>query len=239
QYSRQKLTGDLDALKSFYMNRGYLDFNIDSTQVSITPDKTDIYITINLTEGEKYTVSDVKFGGDMLIPESELRALVKIKAGDEFNREKLTDSTKAITDRLSRDGYAFANANAIPDIDKDKRTAAFTIMIDSGRRVYVRRINVVGNTKTRDEVVRREMRQLEGAFYDSDKIQKSKTRLERTDYFTDVEVDSPPVPGTSDQVDVNVKVKEKSTGTILFGLGFSQAAKVVVQTSVSQSNFLG
>ena len=239
QYSRQKLQGDLDSLKSFYMNRGYLDFNVESTQVSITPDKRDIYITVNITEGNKYTVSDIKFGGEMLVPEVELRALVKIKSGDEFNREKLNDTTKAITDRLGRDGYAFANANAVPEINKDKNLVAFTIMIDPGRRVYVRRINVVGNNKTRDEVVRREMRQLEGAFYDGEKIQKSKQRIERTAYFTDVEVESPPVTGTSDQVDVTVRVKEKSTGAFLFGLGFSQASKVVLQTSVSQSNFLG
>ena len=239
QYSRQKLQGDLDSLKSFYMNRGYLDFNVESTQVSITPDKKDIYITVNITEGEKYTVSDIKFGGEMLIPEEELRSLLKIKSGEEFSREKLNDSTKAITDRLGRDGYAFANANAVPEINRDKNQASFTIMIDPGRRVYVRRINVVGNTKTRDEVIRREMRQLEGAFYDSEKIQKSKERIDRTAYFTDVEVESPPVVGTSDQVDVNVRVKEKSTGAFLFGLGFSQASKIVLQTSISQSNFLG
>jgi outer membrane protein insertion porin family len=239
QYSRQKLTADLDTLKSFYQNRGYLDFNIDSTQVSITPDKKDIYITVNISEGEKYTISDIKFGGELLLSEPELRSLLQVKVGQEFDREKMVASTKAITERLGRDGYAFANANAIPDINKEARTAAFTIMIDPGRRVYVRRINVSGNTKTRDEVIRREMRQLEGAFYDSSKIQNSKTRLERTNYFNDVEVDSPPVPGTSDQVDVDVRVKEKSTGALLFGLGFSQAAKVIVSTSVSQSNFLG
>ena len=173
QYSRQKLSADLETVRSYYLNRGYLDFNIDSTQVSITPDKRDIYITINVTEGDKYTVSDVKLGGELLLPEAELMRLVAIKPGESFSREKLADSTKGSPTGSGNEGYAFANANAVPDVDKDKRTVAFTIMIDPGRRVYVRRINVVGNTKTRDEVIRREMRQLEGSFYDGQRIQES------------------------------------------------------------------
>ena len=148
QYSRQRLAGDLETLRSYYLNRGYLDFKIDSTQVSITPDKRDIYITVNVTEGEKYTVSDVKLAGQMIVPEAELRKLIKIKPGDVFSREVLTETTKAITERLGNDGYAFANANAVPEIDKAKRTVAFTILIDPGRRVYVRRILVSGNTRT-------------------------------------------------------------------------------------------
>lgn len=239
QYSRQKLQGDLEALRSHYLNRGYLDFNIDSTQVSITPDKRDIYITLNLTEGEKYTVTDVKLGGDLLISEAELRKLITLKPGDIFSREKLNESTKAITDRLGRDGYAFANASGVPEIDRDKRTAAFTIRIDPGRRVYVRRINVGGNTRTRDEVIRREMRQLEGAFYDTDKIQQSKRRLGRTGYFTDVDVETPPVQGTSDQVDVAVTVKEKPTGAVMLGVGVSSTEKLVASASVQQENVLG
>ena len=183
QYSRQKLSADLETIRSHYLNRGYLDFNIDSTQVSITPDKRDIYIVVNLTEGEKYTVSSVKLGGELLLPEPELMRLVTIKPGEPFSREKLADSSKKITERLGNEGYAFANANAVPDVDKEKRTVAFTIMIDPGRRVYVRRINVVGNTKTRDEVVRRELRQLEGAFYDGQKLQDSRKRVDRLGYF--------------------------------------------------------
>ena len=239
QYSKQKLSGDLESLRSHYLNNGYLEFNIDSTQVSITPDKKDIYITINLTEGEKYTVSEVKLGGEMLLPEAELRSLIQLKPGETFSREKLSGSTKKITDRLGNEGYAFANANAVPELDKAAKRVALTIMIDPGRRVYVRRINISGNTRSRDEVIRREMRQFEGAYYDGDKIQKSKQRLERTAYFSEVDVDTPAVPGTSDQVDVNFKVKEKSTGSIMIGAGFSSTEKVVLSGSVTQQNIFG
>jgi outer membrane protein insertion porin family len=239
QYSRQKLQGDLESLRSFYLNSGYLEFNIDSTQVSITPDRRDIYITVNITEGEKYEVSDVKFGGDLIVPEAELRSLVTVKPGETFSREKLTDSTKAITDRLGRDGYAFANVNANPDIDKEKRKVSFTFLIDPGRRVYVRRINVSGNSRTRDEVIRREMRQLEGSFFDSQKLQLSKQRIDKTGYFSEVEIETPAVAGTTDQVDVNVRVKEKPTGAILLGVGFSSVDKFIVQASVQQANFFG
>lgn len=239
QYSRQKLTADLETLRSYYSNRGYLDFNIESTQVSITPDKRDIYITINISEGEKYTVTGVKLGGDLLLPEAELTKLVTLKAGEPFSREKLAESTKAIAERLGNLGYAFANANAVPVVDKEKRTVAFTIMIDPGRRVYVRRINIVGNTKTRDEVIRREMRQLEGSFYDNQKLQLSKRRVDKLDYFSEVELETEPVGGTTDQVDVTIKVKEKPTGSVLVGVGFSSADGVILQASVSQSNIFG
>ncbi|HKW39078.1 MAG TPA: outer membrane protein assembly factor BamA [Burkholderiales bacterium] len=239
QYSRQKLQGDLETLRSFYLNNGYMEFNIDSTQVSITPDRRDIYITVNITEGEKYKVTEVKFSGDLLIPESELRPLVTVKPGETFSREKLTDSTKAITDRLGREGYAFANVNANPEIDKEQRTVKFTFLVDPGRRVYVRRINVSGNSRTRDEVVRREMRQLEGAFFDSQKLQLSKQRIDKTGYFSEVEVETPAVPGTTDQVDVNVRVKEKPTGAFLVGVGFSSVDRLILQASVQQANFFG
>ncbi|HEY6239907.1 MAG TPA: outer membrane protein assembly factor BamA [Burkholderiales bacterium] len=239
QYSRQKLQADLESLRSYYLNNGYLEFNIDSTQVSITPDRRDIYITANITEGEKYKVLNVKLGGDLLVPESELRSLITLKPGDTFSRERLTESTKAITDRLGRDGYAFANVNANPDIDKEKREVSFTFLIDPGRRVYVRRINVVGNTRTRDEVVRREMRQLEGSFFDSQKLQLSKQRIDKTGFFSEVDVETPAVPGTTDQVDVTVRVKEKPTGAIMLGLGFSNIDKVILQASVQQTNFFG
>jgi outer membrane translocation and assembly module TamA len=147
QYSKQKLSGDLETLRSYYLNNGYLEFNIDSTQVSITPDKKDIYITINLTEGEKYTVAEVKLGGEMLLPEAELRRLIQLQPGETFSRERLNESTKKITDRLGNEGYAFANANAVPELDQSAKRVALTIMIDPGRRVYVRRINISGNTK--------------------------------------------------------------------------------------------
>jgi len=239
QYSKQKLSGDLETLRSHYLNNGYLEFDIESTQVSITPDKKDIYITVNITEGEKYTVSDVRLGGELLLPEAELRQLVQLKPGETFSRQKLNESTKKITDRLGNEGYAFANANSVPELDKAEKRVALTIMIDPGRRVYVRRINVSGNTRSRDEVVRREMRQLEGAYYDGDKIQKSKARLDRLGYFTEVDVDTPPVPGTSDQVDVNFKVKEKPTGAIMIGAGFSSTESLILSGSITQDNIFG
>ncbi|MGE5638672.1 MAG: outer membrane protein assembly factor BamA [Clostridia bacterium] len=239
RYARDKLSADLETLRSFYQNRGYLDFNIESTQVSITPDRQDIYLTINISEGEKYTVSSIDLGGQMLVPKEELEKLIQLKPGDVFSREKLAKSTKAISDRLGNDGYAFANANAVPDVDKEKHTVAFTIVVDPGRRVYVRRINVVGNNKTRDEVVRRELRQLEGAFYDASRIQLSKRRIDRTQYFDAVDVETQPVEGSPDQVDVNYAVKEKPTGALLLGAGFSTVEKLILQASISQSNVFG
>jgi outer membrane protein insertion porin family len=239
QYSKQRLGADLETLRSFYQNRGYLDFNVESTQVSITPDKKDIYITINVLEGEKYTVTEVKLDGQMLVPREELEKLVRVKPGEVFSRQRLTESTKAITDRLGNEGYAFANASAVPQIDKDKRTVAFSIVVDPGRRVYVRRINVAGNTRTRDEVVRREMRQLEGAYYDASKIQLSKTRVDRTQYFKDVNVETAPVAESADQVDVNFTVEEKPTGSLLLGAGFSTVDKLVVSGAITQANIFG
>jgi len=239
QYSRQKLTADIETLRSHYQNRGYLDFNVDSTQVSITPDRRDIYIRINISEGEKYIVSDVQLSGQMLVSKPELEKLVKIRAGEVFSRERLVESTKAIADRLGNEGYAFANASAVPQVDKEKRTVAFTIVIDPGRRVYVRRINVAGNIQTRDEVVRREMRQLEGAYYDASKILLSKSRIDRTDYFKDVNVETVPVAQNPDQVDVSFRVEEKPTGALMLGAGFSSVDRFVVSGSVSQSNAFG
>ncbi|MGH8686833.1 MAG: outer membrane protein assembly factor BamA [Burkholderiales bacterium] len=239
QYSRQRLSGDLETLRSYYLDRGYLDFTIESTQVSITPDRRDIYITINVTEGEKYTVSEVKIAGHTLVPEAELAKLVQLKPGDVFSRQKLVQSQKAIGERLGNDGYAFANANAVPKIDRDKRTVAFTILVDPGRRVYVRRINVVGNSKTRDEVVRREMRQLEGAYYDASKIQLSRQRIDRTQFFNEVGVETAPVEGHPDEVDVTYSVEEKSTGAISLGVGFSTVDRFIVSASVTQPNVFG
>ena len=239
QYSKQKLTADLETLRSFYFNRGYLEFNLESTQVSITPDKKDIYITATIREGQKFTVSEVRMGGNTILPASELLKLVELKAGDVFNGEKLSSSTKKIQERLGNEGYAFANANAAPEIDRTNQTVAFTILIDPGRRVYVRRVNVSGNTRTRDEVVRRELRQIEGAYYDGEKIGASKKRLDRLGYFAETTVETPAVSGTPDQVDVNIRVTEKPTGQLLLGAGFSSAEKVVLQTSISQANVFG
>jgi outer membrane protein insertion porin family len=239
QYSKQKLSGDLETLRSYYLDRGYLEFNVESTQVSISRDKQDIYITINVTEGEKYSVSSVKLAGQMLVPEEDLIRLVKIKPGETYSREKLSESTKAIGERLGNEGYAFANVNAAPEMNKEKHEVAFTIFVDPGRRVYVRRINVTGNTRTRDEVVRREMRQLESSWYDGEKINKSRTRVDRLGYFDEVTLETPAVPGTTDQVDVNVNVKEKPTGALMLGAGFSSTEKVVLSGSIQQDNLFG
>ena len=239
QYSKQKLTADLETLKSFYMNQGYLEFAIDSTQVSISPDKQDIYITVNVTEGEKYTISDVKLAGELQVPEAELTPLILINKGDVFNRQKITETSKAIGDRLGNEGYAFSNVNAIPEINKVDHTAAFTFFVDPGKRVYVRRINLTGNTRTRDNVLRREVRQLESAWYAGDKINRSKERLDRLQYFDSVDVETPAVAGTTDQVDVNINVTEKSTGSIQFGAGLSSNEGVVLGITVNQPNFLG
>ena len=239
QYSKQKLSGDLEKLKSFYLNRGYLEFSVDSTQVSITPDKEKIYITVNITEGPVYTVSDIKFAGDLKITEAEMRSLLLFKAGETFSRQKVVDSVKRMTDRLGNDGYSFANINPVPELDKEKRTAVFTFFVDPGRRVYVRRINVQGNSRTRDEVVRREMRQLEAGWYSIDKINRSKERLERTGFFEEVTVETPPIAGTNDQVDLNVTVKERNTGSLQFGVGYSAYDRLTLSASVSQANIFG
>ncbi|MEW6589987.1 MAG: outer membrane protein assembly factor BamA [Pseudomonadota bacterium] len=239
QYSKARLGGDIEALRSFYLNRGYLEFNVESTQVSISPDKQGIYITVNITEGPQYKVSDVKLAGQMLVPEAELQKLITVKPGEIFVRDRLTESTKKIGERLGNDGYAFANVNAVPELDKDKNTVAFTLFVDPGRRVYVNRVNVAGNTKTRDEVVRREIRQMEGAYYDAEKINRSRDRINRLDYFSEVNVETPAVPGTTDQVDVNVSVAEKSTGNVMLGAGFSSSEGLILSGSISQANVFG
>lgn len=239
KYSKQKLSGDLERLRNFYQDQGFLEFNIDSTQVSITPDKERIYITVNLTEGKKYTVTDYKLAGTFVVPEKELKELVSIKPGSVFSRKEVTGTTKKITDRLANDGYAFANVNAIPEVDKEKSQVFFTFFIDPGRRVYVRRINFSGNVVTRDEVLRREMRQFEGGWYDAAKIERSRVRLQRLGFFDDVNVETPAVPGTADQVDVNVAVKERPTGNLMLGVGYSDTDGFLFNASISQNNLFG
>jgi outer membrane protein insertion porin family len=239
QYSKQQLAADLESLRNFYQNQGYLDFSIDSTQVSITPDKQDIYVTVNLTEGQKYTVTGVKLGGKLILPESELRKMINIREGDVFSRQAVTDSSKRISDRLGNDGYAFANVNAVPDIDRDKATVAFTFFVDPGQRVYIRRVSFSGNLATNDEVLRREMRQLEGAWFSTEKVQRSRVRLQRLGFFEDVNIETPPVPGTPDQVDIKVSVKERLVNNFMFGVGYSDADGVLVNASMNFKNFLG
>ncbi|MFZ3019366.1 MAG: outer membrane protein assembly factor BamA [Gallionella sp.] len=239
QYSKQKLSADMEAMRSFYMDNGYLEFNIGSTQVSITPDKKDIYITINFTEGAKYSVSKVAVVGNTMMLRDEVEKLIQVKEGDVFSRSALTDTSKKVSERLGQEGYAFANVNAVPTIDKEKHEVAFNFMVDPGQRVYIRRINIAGNDKTRDEVIRREFRQVEGAWFDVEKIKKSKQRVDKLDFFEEVNVETLPVQGTADQMDVNISVAEKSTGNISAGAGFSQGEGLSLSGSVSQNNLFG
>ena len=239
QYSREKLSGDLETLRSHYLDHGYVNFSIDSTQVSLTPDKKDIYITINITEGEQYTVSGVKLAGELIVPEEELFPLITVQDGGLFSRKDITDSSTKITDRLGSDGYAFANVNSIPDIDEEKKTVGLTFFVDPGKRVYVQRVMFTGNTRTRDEVLRREMRQQEAGWIATPQVERGKVRLQRLGYFKEVNVETPAVAGSADQVDVNYTVEEKPFGNFLAGIGFSQQQGLIFQTSVTQDNFLG
>jgi outer membrane protein insertion porin family len=238
-YSKDKLTGDLENVRSYYLNRGYLEFNIESTQVSLTPDKKNMYLTVTLHEGEPYTIKSIKLAGNLLDREAELSKLVKIKPGERFSAEKLQAATKAVVNKLGEYGYAFASVNAQPQIDQEHHTVDLTLQVDPSRRVYVRRINVVGNTRTRDEVVRREMRQLESSWFDSNRLALSKDRINRLGYFTDVDVTTVPVEGTPDQVDVDVKVTEKPTGAITLGLGYGSGEGPIISAGVSQDNVFG
>jgi outer membrane protein insertion porin family len=239
QYSREKLSGDLEKLSNYYMNRGYADFGVDSTQVAISPDKRAMYIDASVKEGEVYTVSDVKLLGELILPEDTLRKLVYIHKGDTFNRAAIEASTDSIKAILANIGYAFAKVTPVPKLDKDKRTADLTLFIEPGKRVYVRRVVFQGNTRTEDEVLRREMRQLEGAWYSQGAIDRSKTRLQRLGYFKTVDIDKALVPGTVDQVDLTAKVEEQSAGSLMFGVGYSQYSGIILSASVSQNNFLG
>ena len=238
-YSKQKLTADLENIRSYYLNRGYLEFVIESTQVSITPDKKGIYLTISIREGNKFTVKDVRLAGELLGKEAELIQLVKLKPGDTFSSAKLTESTKAIAEILGSYGYAFATINPQPDIRRELSEVDLTLVVDPGRRVYVRQVNVTGNAKTRDMVIRREIRQFESAWFDSDKIDLSKKRLGRLGYFTDTDISTQDVPGSPDQVDVNVKVTEKPTGSVTLGAGFSSTEKLILSAGINQDNAFG
>ncbi len=239
QYSRQKLGADLEKLRSYYLDRGYINFKIDSVQVSLTPDKHDVYITINLSEGEVHTISDIKLAGDLVLPKEDFFPLIHLHRGEAFSRKQTVESAERITKLLGDHGYAFANVNTIPDINPQTRQVGLTFFVDPGKRVYVRRITFTGNTRTRDEVLRREFRQMESAWFSTEKVNLSKTRLERLGYFDSVSVETPAVAATTDQIDVNVKVKEKPSGQLLAGIGFSQSQGLVFSTSISEKNFLG
>ncbi len=239
QYAKQKLSADLERLRSYYLDRGYIKFSIDSTQVTLTPDKKEIYITINIKEGDLYTLEKVRLTGNLVVPPQELIDRVQVGPGEIFSRKNATLTSKAISDRLGDEGYLFANVNMVPEIDEKKKTVVMTFFVDPGKRVYVRRINMKGNTKTRDEVLRREMRQMEAAWAATRKIERSKTRLERLGYFEQVNVETPPVVGTSDQVDVNYSVTERSSGNLSAGVGFSQTQGLIFNANISQDNVFG
>ncbi|WP_286978117.1 outer membrane protein assembly factor BamA, partial [Pseudomonas sp.] len=239
KYAREKLSGDLERLRSYYLDRGYINMDIASTQVSITPDKKHVYITVNIDEGSKYKVSDVRLSGDLKVPEEEVRKLLLVKEGQVFSRKVMTSTSELITRRLGNEGYTFANVNGIPQPNDEDKTVSIVFAVDPGKRAYVNRINFRGNTKTEDEVLRREMRQLEGGWASTYLIDQSKTRLERLGFFKEVNVETPQVPGTDDQIDVNYSVEEQPSGSITASVGFAQNAGLILGGSISQNNFLG
>ncbi|MBE0509374.1 MAG: outer membrane protein assembly factor BamA [Gammaproteobacteria bacterium] len=240
QYSRQKLAADLETLRSFYLDRGYINFDIVSTQVTITPDKRHVYITINLHEGEQYRISEIRIQGDTVVPPEALRELISIKSGDIFSRKALTDSSRRISDSIGDVGYAFANINPVPELNDATREVALTFLVDPGKRVYVRRVNLSGNTRTNDEVLRREMRQMEAGWMSTSRVERSKVRLDRLGFFESVSINTPAVPGTPDQVDVSYDVVElPAFGSFNFGIGYGDAQGFLVNASVDWNNFLG
>ena len=239
QYSKQKLAGDLERLRSFYLDRGYIKFDIKSTQVSISADKKEIYVTVVVDEGSPYTVGDIKLAGESAIPVEKIFPLIQLRRGENFSRKLTTESAERISSLLGDEGYAFANVNPSPEINEATKQVVVTFFVDPGKRVYVRRVNMKGNTRTRDEVLRREMRQLESAWFSAALVKESRERLNRLGYFEDVTTETPAVPGTADQVDVNVSVKEKPAGNLMAGVGYSQSQGVLFNASINQNNFLG
>jgi len=239
RYSRAKLNADIESLRSYYLARGYLEFKIDSTQVAISPDKQDVSISINVTEGERFLVSSIKLDGNYIGKEEEFKSLVTIKPGQAYNADTVTETSKAFTDYFGTFGFAFAKVDVIPEIDRVNNHVAFVLQGDPSRRAYVRRINVVGNNRTRDEVVRREFRQFESSWYDGDKIKLSRDRVDRLGFFTEVNVDTQDVSGTADQVDVTVNVVEKPTGNLTLGAGFSSYEKLSLSFGIKQENVFG
>ncbi len=239
RYSRAKLSADIESMRSYYLARGYLEFKVDSTQVAISPNKQDVTITINVTEGERFVVSGVKLEGNFLNKDDEFKSLVTIKPGEAYNADTVAETTKAFSDYFGVFGFAFAKVEAIPEIDRANNRVAFVLQGDPSRRAYVRRINVAGNNRTRDEVIRREFRQFESSWYDGDKIRASRNRVDRLGFFTEVTVDTQEVTGTSDQVDIAVNVVEKPTGNLQLGAGFSSAEKLSFNFGVKQENVFG
>lgn len=240
QYSREKLQADLDAIRALYNNNGYLDFRIDSTQVSVSPDKSSIYVTINVSEGKKYKIKDIRLTGDMLGLEPEFESLIDIKPGSVYNASEVNELSKKFIDKLSTLGYAFARATPEPlteGANSDEVSLVYTI--DPGRRVYVRKVNITGNTRTRDEVIRREVRQYESSWFDSDKVAVSRDRIDRLGFFETVTAEPHPVTGSSDEVDLEVKVKERPTGNISLGAGYSTSEGIILSGGFAQNNIFG
>ncbi|TAK78813.1 MAG: outer membrane protein assembly factor BamA [Aquabacterium sp.] len=239
RYSRAKLNADIETLRAYYLNRGYLEFNVVSTQVAISPDKQDIRITINIDEGQPYVVTGVRLEGDYLGKDDLFKSLVTVKPGEAYKAEDVASTTKAFTDRFGAFGYAFARIDFRPEIDRANGRVVAVFNAQPAKRVYVRRINVAGNTRTRDEVVRREFRQFESSWYDSQKIKLSRDRVDRLGYFKQVGVDTEQVPGTADQVDLTVSVEERPTGNLMLGAGYSSAEKLTLSASIKQDNIFG
>ena len=239
KYSREKLGGDLESLRSWYLDRGYVNFVINSTQVTVTPDKKDVYIDVNISEGDKFNVGEVKVVGDIPVPDDQIKSLILVHQGDVYSQQKITSTQTLITKRLGNDGYVFADVQGVPDVDNVKKTAAVTFFVTAGKQAYVRRINFKGNEKTDDNVMRREMRQFEGSLASTQKIDLSKVRLQRLGYFKEVKIDTPRVSGANDQVDVNVGVEEQPSGSLGASIGYSQGAGIILTANVSQDNFLG
>ena len=239
KYSKQRLSADLETLRSKYLDTGYLNFNVDSTQVSIAPDKKDIYVTINVNEGDQYILQEIKLAGTFVVPEEELRGLVTAEVGEIFSRRQVVASTERISNRLGNDGYAFARINPIPEVDEETKTVDLTFFIDPGKRVYVRRINISGNQYSRDEVFRRELRQMEGGWYTQSGVEGSRRRIQRLGFVETVEIETVRIPGKDDVVDLDIVVAERLAGSFSIGAGISDSQGAVITTSVSQDNFLG
>ncbi|MBA2961309.1 MULTISPECIES: outer membrane protein assembly factor BamA [Ramlibacter] len=239
RYSRPKLNADLEALRSYYLSRGYLEFRIDSTQVAISPNKQDISITINVTEGDRFVVSGVKLEGNYLGKDEEFKTLVRIRPGEAYNANEVAETTKAFTDYFAGFGYAFANVEARPEIDRSTGRVNLLLVADPSRRAYVRRVNIAGNNRTRDEVIRREFRQFESSWYDGDKIKLSRDRVDRLGFFRSLNIETVDVPGAPEQVDLNVTVEEKPTGSLSLSAGFSSAEKVTLGFGIKQENAFG
>lgn len=239
KYSREKLAGDMETLRSYYLDRGYIRFNIESTQVSVSPNKSGVYITINVTEGEVYSIKSVKLAGDLVVPEEDLTRLYLVKAGDTFSRRRVTFTSDLMTKRLGNDGYTFAKVDGIPKIYDEEREVDLTFFVEPGRRTYVRNINFTGNQSTKDEVLRREMVQMEGGWASTDKIDAGKSRLNQLGFFKNVNVETPAVPGTDDLVDVNYNVEEQLSGSLNFNVGYAGSSGAIIGASISQNNFLG